>query len=172
MRPPRQLQASYKWQLMRLIKPLYGITEAPSYWYDTYIPAFKALPTSMTQSFLDECLLFTVPPAAHSSMIADVQMKIKNSRLHGMAGILVDDALLTGNASFAAAEQAMHARFENTASTETEQSELAHAGATIIQSTPPDTVRIVQKTYIRNLAIPTQLDWNFAAIRTYRGRLS
>jgi Reverse transcriptase (RNA-dependent DNA polymerase) len=42
MRPPRQLQASYKGQLMRLKKPLYGIVEAPSYWYDTYIPAFKA----------------------------------------------------------------------------------------------------------------------------------
>jgi hypothetical protein len=34
-------------------------------------------------------------------------------RLHGMAGVLVDDALLTGNASFAVAEQAMHARFES-----------------------------------------------------------
>jgi hypothetical protein len=86
----------------------------------------------MTQSFLYECRLFTVPPVAHSSIIADVQMKNKSSILHGMAGILVDDALLAGNASFAAAEQAMHALFENTASTETEQSELTYAGATII----------------------------------------
>jgi Reverse transcriptase (RNA-dependent DNA polymerase) len=71
MRPQRQLQASYKGQLMRLKKPLYGIVEAPSYWYDTYIPAFKAPPTSMAQSFLDECLLFTVPPVAHSDVFAE-----------------------------------------------------------------------------------------------------
>ena len=108
MRPPRQLQETYKGPLMRLKKPLYGIIEAPSYWYDTYIPAFKAPPTSMTQSFLDECLLFTVPPVTHSDVITDDDKDENAVRLHGMAGVLVDDALLTGNASFAAAEQAMH----------------------------------------------------------------
>jgi Reverse transcriptase (RNA-dependent DNA polymerase) len=42
MRPPRQLQARFPGQLMRPNKPLYGIVEAPSYWYDTYIPYFIA----------------------------------------------------------------------------------------------------------------------------------
>jgi hypothetical protein len=88
---------------MRLKKPLYGIAEAPGYWYDTYIPAFKAPPTSMTQIFLDECLLFTVPPVAHSDVLAEESMMKSVVRLHSMAGVLVDDALLTRNASFAVA---------------------------------------------------------------------
>jgi hypothetical protein len=51
-------------------------------------------------------------------------------------------------------------------------SELTYAGATIIQSNPPGTVSVVQKSYITNLAIPEQHDWDFGAVRTSRGRLS
>jgi hypothetical protein len=91
----------------------------------------------MKQSFLDECLLFTVPPVEHADVIAEEEMMKNVVRLHGMAGVLVDDALLTGNASLAVAEQAMHARFESTTSTRKEMSELTYAGTTIIQSNPP-----------------------------------
>jgi hypothetical protein len=128
--------------------------------------------TLMTERFLDECLLFTVPPVAHSDVLAEEGMMKIVVRLHGMAGVLVDDALLTGNASLAVVEQAMHARFESTTSTGKEMSELTYAGATIIQSNPPGTVTVVQKSYIANLAIPEQHDWDFCAVRTYSGRLS
>jgi hypothetical protein len=114
MRPPRQLKTSYSAPLMRLKEPLYGIVEAPSYWYDTYKPAFKAPPTSTTQSFLDEFWLFAVPPVAHSDVIAEKETMIDVFSLQCTAGVLVDDALLTGNSSFAVAEQAMRARLDST----------------------------------------------------------
>jgi hypothetical protein len=63
------------------------------------------------QSFLDESLLFIVPPVAHSDVNPEEEKTKSVVRLHGMAGVLVDDALLTGNASFAVAEQAINARF-------------------------------------------------------------
>jgi hypothetical protein len=172
MRPPRQLKARYIGQLTHMKKPLYGIDEAPSYWYGTCIPAFKAPPTSMTQSFLDECLLFTMPPITHSYVIAEEEMMKTVFRLHEMAGVLINEALLTGNASFAVAEQEMHSRFESTTSTEKEMSELTYAGAIIIQSNPPGTDSAVQKSYIANIAIPEQHELDFGAVRTYSGCLS
>jgi hypothetical protein len=106
----------------------------------------------MTQISLDDCLLFTVLSVWYSSVIAEGEMKETFFRLHGMAVYLVYDVFLTVSASFAAAKQTIHARSENTTSKEKEQSELAYAGATIILSTPPGTVRVFQMSYISNLA--------------------
>jgi hypothetical protein len=50
--------------------------------------------------------------------------------------------------------------------------ELTYAGATIMQSNPTGTVSVVQKSYIENLVIPEQHEWDFGAVRTYCGRLS
>jgi hypothetical protein len=187
MRPPRQLLDKFAGKVLRVKKPLYGITDAPSYWYDAYIPAFLSPPTSMEQSFLDECLLFAsqsvttsgVDEKRYSPRVRDTEWdkfilrtaptEKMSIQLEGIAGVLVDDALLTGTPSLASNEKSMHERFENSGST---AESLEYAGAKISQSCPPGYVTVHQTTYIDALQSPVPESWNFATVRTYRGRLS
>jgi hypothetical protein len=115
----------------------------------------------MQQSFLDECLLFAsqsvttsrVDGKRYTPRVRDAEWDkfrlrtapTKNMRiqLEGIAGVLVDDALLTGNHSFASNENSMHERFENSAST---AESLEYAGAKISQSPPPGAVTFHQTT--------------------------
>jgi hypothetical protein len=122
MRPPRQLRQMFAGKLLRVMKPLYGIVEAPSYWQDTYITAYTSRPTLMVQSFLDECLLYAASPrieqndtstSALSTPESTSDRVVEDVVLSGMAAVLVDDSLLTGNTDFADTEQEMNRRFEN-----------------------------------------------------------
>jgi hypothetical protein len=101
-------------KLLRVMKPLYGIVEATSYWHDTYMTAYTSPPASMTQSFLDECLLYFARPrieeysasaSALSSIVSRSDGVVEDIELGGLAAVLVDDSLLTGNNGFAKTER-------------------------------------------------------------------
>jgi hypothetical protein len=71
---------------------------------------------------------------------------------HGIADILVDDTLMTGNMQFAKAEERMHSNYDmGQPQTITNGSQIK-IGEVQIGRDPDGTLRISQQTYIENLS--------------------
>lgn len=72
-----------EWQLLKLVKPLYGLTDSGDYWHNTMANHL------IRDSFMK---LITGDMARFS--------KTANSNLHGMIGTHVDDSIGIRNAQF------------------------------------------------------------------------
>jgi hypothetical protein len=75
---------------------------------------------------------------------------VEDIDLGGLAAVLVDDSLLTGNNGFAKTERERHNRFESSTSKAESLTEFSYAGAGIFQTTPPSIVTVEQRAYIGN----------------------
>jgi hypothetical protein len=92
---------------------------------------------------------------------------------HGIAAILVDDTLMTGNKHFAKAEELMHSNYDmEQTQTVTNGSQIKFGGVQIGQD-PDGTLLISQEAYIENLSnIMADLRNDIASVRTARGKVS
>jgi Reverse transcriptase (RNA-dependent DNA polymerase) len=82
--------------VLRVSKPLYGLIDSGSYWFNTYTQAFQGIRTKPTA--LDECLMYRVCTDSNT--------------LDGLAGIQVDDTLMLRTNAFRADETAMRSQFD------------------------------------------------------------
>lgn len=78
MRAPAEIEIP-RGQVLKVLKPLYGMPESPMHWYSTYIDYYKTR-MGMMQLPLDPCLIY----------------KKDNSSLVGLLGLQVDDTLYAG----------------------------------------------------------------------------
>jgi hypothetical protein len=92
---------------------------------------------------------------------------------HGIAAILVDDTLLTGNKHFAKAEELMHSNYDiKETQTVTNGSQIKFGGVQIGRD-PDGTLRISLQDYIERLSnIKADLHNDIASVRTARGKVS
>ena len=77
------------------LKPIYGLTESPGYWWQTF-KNYHVQDLEMRQTSLDPCLFY----------------KKKKESLVGIIATLVDDTLGCGNNSFVKLEQEMSKNFD------------------------------------------------------------
>jgi hypothetical protein len=92
---------------------------------------------------------------------------------HGIAAILVDDTLMSGNKHFAKAKELMHSNYDmGQTQTVTNGSQIKFGGVQIGRD-PDGTLRISQEAYIQNLSyIKVDLHNDIASVRTARGKVS
>jgi Reverse transcriptase (RNA-dependent DNA polymerase) len=89
VRPPPELGLDST-QILRIVKPLYGVPEAGNHWFNTY-HRHHVEKLGMKQSTFDPCLLTTCT--------AD------DSKAFGLVGLQTDDTLLLANNIFAQMEE-------------------------------------------------------------------
>jgi hypothetical protein len=142
-----------------MLKPLYGTKEAGTYWNTAYSGDLKQK-EGVTSSTLDPCFM-----KATCNQEKDAP--------HGIAAILVDDTLMTGNKHFAKAEELMHSNNDmGQTQTVTSCSQIKFSGLQIGRD-PDGTLRISQGAYIENVSnIKADLHNNIASVRTARGKVS
>jgi hypothetical protein len=142
-----------------MLKPLYGTTEAETYWNAAYAGDWKQK-VGVTSSTLDPCFMTATCYQAKDAP-------------RGIVAILVDDTLMTGNMQFAKAEERMHSNYDmGQTQTITNGSQMKFGGAQIGRD-PDGTLRISQEAYIDNLSnIKADLHNDIASVRTARGKIS
>jgi hypothetical protein len=91
---PLELRSVFKGYVLKMLKPLYGTKEAVTYWNAAYSGDWKQK-VGVTSSTLDPCFMTAMCNQAKDAP-------------HGIAAIVVDDTLMTGNKHFAKAEELMH----------------------------------------------------------------
>jgi hypothetical protein len=96
---------------------------------------------------------------------------VEDIDLGGLAAVLVDDSLLTGNNGFSKTEREKHNRFESSTSKAESLTEFSYAGAGIFHTTPPSILTVEQRAYIQALEKQDDDSWDFASVRSLRGRL-
>jgi hypothetical protein len=142
-----------------MLKSFYGTKEAGTYWSAAYSGDWKQK-VGVTSSTLDPCFM-----TATCNQAKDAP--------HGIAAILVDDTLITGNKHFAKAEELMHSNYNmRQTQTVTNGSQINFGGVQIGQD-PDGTLRISEEAYIENLSnIKADLHNDIASVRTARGKVS
>jgi hypothetical protein len=92
---------------------------------------------------------------------------------HGIAAILVDDTLMTGNKHFAKTEELMHSDYDmGQTQTVTNGTHIKFGGVQIGRD-PDGTLRISQEAYIENRPnMKADLHNDIASVRTARGKVS
>lgn len=95
IRPTKEFELAPN-QLLKLLRPLYGLTESGEYWNYTFSEHMRK-DLDMTQAVGDLSLFF----------------KHVNGKLAGLAGTYVDDSMLSGNAKFMDSTAATAKRFES-----------------------------------------------------------
>jgi hypothetical protein len=95
---PLELRSVFKGYVLKMLKPLYGTKEAGTYWNAAFSGDWKQK-VGVTSSTLDPCFM-----TATCNQAKDFR--------HGIADILVDDTLMTGNMQFAKAEERMHSNYD------------------------------------------------------------
>jgi hypothetical protein len=140
-------------------KPLYGTNEVGTYWNAAYAGDWKQK-VGVTSSTLDPCFM-----TATCNQAKDAP--------HGIAAILVDDTLMTGNKHFAKDEELMHSNYDmGQTQTVTNGSQIKF-GRVQIGRDPDGTLRISQEAYIENLSnIKADLRNDIASVRTARGQVA
>ena len=88
--------------VLRAIKPLYGLPEAPTYWWCT-ISAYHEAELKMQHCVLDPCLFF---------LHAEDTTSNDGIVLEGVQAVLVDDTLGTGDSNFEQKESGVEQVFE------------------------------------------------------------
>ena len=87
--PPEELSEQLQLkdsEILKVIKPLYGVPEAGNHWFKTYY-SYHVKELSMTQSIYDPCLLYSNLP-------------------FGLVGLQTDDTLFACDSDFASQEEA------------------------------------------------------------------
>jgi hypothetical protein len=116
---------------------LYGTKEAGTYWNGTYSGNWKQT-VGVTSSTLNPCFMTATCNQA-------------NDAPHGIAAILEDDTLMTGDRPFSKAEELMHSNYDmGQAQTITNGSQIKLGGVQIGRD-PDGTLRISQQAYIENI---------------------
>ena len=122
--------------VLRIIKPLYGIPEAGNHWFNTY-HRHHLEKLQMIQSTYDPCLLSTKPGDPF-----------------GLLGLQVDDTLFVGDEDFVAAEE-RELRKANFASKELEQLTIEHPlkyNGCKISLHPDGSITMTQERQISSIA--------------------
>jgi hypothetical protein len=118
-----------------MLKPLYDTKEAGTYWNAAYSGDWKQK-VGVTSSMLDPCFM-----TATCNQAKDFP--------HGIAAILVDDTLMTGNKQFAKAKELMHSNYDmGQTQTVTNGSQIKSGGVQIGRD-PDGTFRISQEAYLK-----------------------
>jgi hypothetical protein len=131
---PLELRSVFKGYVLRMLKPLYGTTEAETYWNAAYAGDWKQK-VGVTSSTLDPCFMTATCYQAKDAP-------------RGIVAILVDDTLMTGNMQFAKAEERMHSNYDmGQTQTITNGSQMKFGGVQIARN-PDGTLRISQEAYI------------------------
>lgn len=95
MHPPKGYEKVSEGSMLKLKKPLHGVTEAGSYWHNTYERFYKK-DMKMESFLLDPCFFY----------------KKEGNQLTGMVGILVDDSVAAGAKELIEMEDNMVKRFK------------------------------------------------------------
>jgi hypothetical protein len=142
-----------------MLKPLHGTKEAGTYWNAAYSGDWKQK-VGVTSSTLDPYFMTTT---CNQSKDAP----------HGIAAILVNENLMTGNEHFAKAEELMHSNYDmGQTQTVTDGSQITFGGVQIGRD-PDGALRISQEAYIENLSnINAHLHNDIASVRAERGKVS
>jgi hypothetical protein len=156
---PLELRSVFKGYVLKMLKPWYGTQEARTYLIAGYSGYWKQK-VGVTPSTLDPCFM-----TATCNQAKDAP--------HGIADILVDDTLMTGNMQFSIAEERMHSNYDmGQTQTVTNGSQIKFGGVQIGRD-PDGTLRISQEAYIENLSnIKADLHNNIASAPTARGKVS
>jgi hypothetical protein len=156
---PFDLRSVFEGYVLKMLKPLYGTKEAETYWNAAYSGDWKQK-VGVTSSTLDPCFMTATYNQA------------KNAP-NGIAAILVNDTLMTGNKHFAKAEELMHSNYDmGQTQTVTNGSQIKF-GEVQIGRDPDGISRISHKAYIDNLPnINAHLHNDIASVRTARGKVS
>eukprot|EP00171_Calliarthron_tuberculosum_P022600 IDg22600t1 len=96
MRAPKEMRLK-SGQIIKVLRPLYGMPESPIHWYKTYLDHHRE-EMQMKQTSLDPCLLFK----------HDV-----SGNLAGILGLQVDDTVFAGTKEFVKEEDSASQRFPN-----------------------------------------------------------
>ena len=147
IRPPKQFKLS-KEELLRLIKPLYGITEAGDYW-DATMTDFQKNDMQMSQATLDISLFF----------------KVQDGILQGVSGYFVDDGIHAGNELFQKENEKIEQRF---ISKPREFDDFKFAGIHITRT--PQGISLQQVDYTKTIK-PLPKDASFSDYRSLRQKL-
>jgi hypothetical protein len=92
---------------------------------------------------------------------------------HGIAAILVDETLMTGNMQFAKAEGLIHSNYDMRLTQTVSNGTQIKFGGVQIGRDPDGTLRISQEAYIENLSnIKADLHNDIDSVRTARGKVS
>jgi hypothetical protein len=110
----------------------------------------------MEHTVLDECLMYRTGSASQT--------------LDGLAGIQVDDALMSGTMAFLTEETAMHSKFYPSSSDE--GAVLSYSGVHILQCVGHTEAAITQTPYIHKLLADPLNIQNFADIQFVSGKLA
>jgi Reverse transcriptase (RNA-dependent DNA polymerase) len=152
-RLPLELRNVLKGYVLKMLEPLYGTKEAGTYWNAAYSGDWKQK-VSVTSSTLDPCFM-----KATSNQAKDAP--------HGIAAILVDDTLMTGNKHFAKSEELMHSNYDMGQTQTVTNGSHTKFGGVQIGRDPDGTLRISQEAYIENLSnIKADLHNDIASVRT------
>jgi hypothetical protein len=90
LRPPSELRDQFRGYILKLLKPLYGLIDAGSYWFFSYLKAFTGV--GMRNSFADSCFLYRK---------SSTENRTKGAQpIDGMAALMVNDTLSAGTAEF------------------------------------------------------------------------
>lgn len=96
MRAPKEMGLR-KGQILKVLRPLYGMPESPIHWYKTYLDHHRE-ELKMSQASLDPCLLYK-----HDA----------SGNLAGVIGLQVDDTVFAGTKEFISEENVASLRFPN-----------------------------------------------------------
>lgn len=147
IRPTKEFQLSSD-QLLRLLKPLYGLADSGDHWNVTMAKHLKA-DLTMTPTALDISMFF----------------KSVQGRLSGVTGVYVDDSLSAGNNDFLQDTDKTQAKFE---SREREFDNFTFAGVEV--TTVPEGIRLHQETYAKNIHLLPS-DCSFSQFRSAQMKL-
>jgi hypothetical protein len=95
---PLELRSVFKGYVLKMLKLLYGTKEAGTYWNTAYSGDWKQQ-AGITPYMLDPYFMTKTCNQATGAP-------------HGIAVILVEDTLMTGNMHFAKAEELMHSNYD------------------------------------------------------------
>jgi hypothetical protein len=156
-RLPLELRSVFKCYVLMMLKPLYGTKEAGTYWNAAYSGDWKQK-VGVTSSTQDPCFITATRNQAKDAP-------------HGIAAILVDYTLMTGNKQFAKSEELIHNNYDmGQTQTITNGSQIKFGGVQIGRD-PDDILRISQESYIENLSnIKADLHNDIASVHTARGK--
>jgi hypothetical protein len=142
-----------------MLKPLYGTKQADTYWNAAYSKDSKQK-VGVTSSTLNPYFMTATCNQAKYFP-------------HGIAAILVDDTLMTGNMQFAKAEEHMHSNYDiEQTQTITNGSKMTFGGVQVRRDCD-GTWRISHQAYIENQShIKADLHNDIASVRTARGKVS
>ena len=92
VKPPKELSLN-NGELLKVVRPLYGLPEAGTHWYQTY-SRHHVEKLRMQQSTFDPCLLMTAGKQHSHDIQGDKEKRI------GIVGMQVDDSLIAGTTKF------------------------------------------------------------------------